>query len=303
MNPRFLETFLLVAKLRSFSLAAEQLHTTQANVSARIAALERELGVPLLIRNHRDVCLTPQGMSALEGAQNVVQTLADFRRQVCGSDAASGRVVLGVTDSIATSVLPLFIESLRVSHPRVTLELRADTSRNLSRKLLDGDVHLALLMGPVAGREVVNLDLINLACAWVCRPDFDLPARTIDVTELASYPIISFPADSIPYAVTRNYFRREVFQNIAITTSNSVSTIINLVKRGMGIAVLPKVVVDDDLAAGALRRIETLQPFPFLSFHAVYRESGDNPLIARLARIACEAAAEYCAARGSGDCW
>lgn len=293
----------MVAKLRSFSLAAEQLHTTQANVSARIAALERELGVPLLMRSSRDVCLTPQGMSALEGAQNVVQTLADFRRKVCGSDQVSAHVIVGVTDSIATSVVPLFIEYLHISHPQVTLELRAETSRNLSAKLFDGQIHLAFLMGPIAGHDIVNMDLINLACTWVANPDFDLPRRRIDVAELASYPIISFPPDSIPYAILRNYFRREVFQNISITTSNSVSTIINLVKRGMGVAVLPEVVVEDDIAAGRLQRIETIQSFPPLAFHAVYRESAEDQLIATLARIACKAAADYCATQDPDVSW
>jgi DNA-binding transcriptional LysR family regulator len=296
MNPRFLETFILVARLRSFSLAAERLYTTQANVSARIASLEKELGVPLLMRQHCGVCLTPQGIIALEEAQNVVCALDDFRGKVCGENQMAGHVILGVIDSIATSVVPLFIEYLRINHPRVTLELRANTSLNLSKSLLDGDIHLALLMGPVSGCSMVNLDLINLACTWVCSLDFDLPARVIDVTELASYPIISFPPDSIPYAAMRNYFRREVFQNISITTSNSIATIIDLVKRRMGVAVLPKVVVEDDIMAGRLRRLDTLQKFPSLAIHAAYKAS-DNPLIATLAKGACKVAANYCATR------
>ncbi|MFP3448871.1 LysR family transcriptional regulator, partial [Pseudomonas sp. SIMBA_067] len=59
MNLRFLETFVWVARLKSFRLTAEKLFTTQASVSSRIAALEADLGVKLLLRDSRGVSLTP----------------------------------------------------------------------------------------------------------------------------------------------------------------------------------------------------------------------------------------------------
>lgn len=61
MNLRFLETFVWVARLKSFRLTAEKLFTTQASVSSRIAALEADLGVKLLLRDSRGVSLTPEG--------------------------------------------------------------------------------------------------------------------------------------------------------------------------------------------------------------------------------------------------
>jgi DNA-binding transcriptional LysR family regulator len=303
VNPRFLETFILVAKHRSFCRAAEHLHTTQANVSARIAVLERELGVPLLARNGRDVRLTPQGAYALEEAQNVVRVLADFRRKVCDSEHVSGQVKIGVADSISTSIVPLFIEYLRASYPRVMPELGVDTSLNQTRKLLDGTIHLALLMGPVDNPAVMNLDLINLACAWVSSPDLEIPEQPVDVADLAAYPIISFPSGSIPYARIGDYFGDEAFRRISVTTSNSIHTIINLVKRHKGISVLPEIAVEDDIAAGNLRRIRTIQSFPSLAFHAAYLKTPENPLVATIARIAHKAAADYCATQRPKIAW
>src|SRR4051794_36876028 len=82
LNLRFLETFVWVAKLKSFSLAAEKLHTTQAAVSHRIASLERELGVRLLERNVRDVSLTPHGVDAFVRAERLVQLAAEFKHRL-----------------------------------------------------------------------------------------------------------------------------------------------------------------------------------------------------------------------------
>jgi DNA-binding transcriptional LysR family regulator len=303
MNPRFLETFILVAKHRSFCRAAEQLHTTQANVSARIAVLEKELGVPLLARTGRDVRLTPQGICALEEARNVVRVLADFRRKVCDSENVSGQVTIGVADSISTSVVPLFTEYLHTSYPRVMPELSLDTSRNQIKKLLDGTIHLALLMGPVDNPDVMNLELINLACAWVSSPDLEIPEQPIDVADLAVYPVISFPSDSIPYTQISNHFGGDAHRRISVTTSNSIHTIINLVKQHKGISVLPEIAVEDDIAASRLRRIRTIQSFPFLAFHAAYLKTPENPLVATLAQVAHKAAADYCATQRPEIAW
>lgn len=303
LNPRFLETFILVANLRSFSLAAERLHTTQANVSARISSLEKDLGVKLLIRNPRDVCLTPQGALALEEAKNVIQTIEDFRQKIGLSGSLSGRLSIGITDSIAASIGPLFIQYVYKHYPKVELELNADTSRNLAKKLFDGQIHLGLLMGPIQGERIKNLNLVNLSCVWVRSPDFRMPTGKVDVEALASYPIISFPKDSIPYAELKGYFCRKVFHNISITTSDSISTIITLVKQGMGISVLPYVVIKEAINAGTLCVINVIQPFPPLAFHAAFRASSSDVLSTTIARTACRAAVDYCKANDSRFAW
>ena len=74
MNLRFLETFVWVARLKSFRLTAEKLFTTQASVSSRIAALEADLGVKLLLRDSRGVSLTPEGGKVLEYAERMLET-------------------------------------------------------------------------------------------------------------------------------------------------------------------------------------------------------------------------------------
>ena len=87
-----------VARLKSFSLTAQKLHTTQAAVSHRIASLERELGVRLLERNVRDVSLTPQGVDALGRAERLVQLAAEFRQRMSDPKALRGTVRIGVIE-------------------------------------------------------------------------------------------------------------------------------------------------------------------------------------------------------------
>ena len=82
MNLKFLETFVWVARLKSFRLTADKLFTTQASISSRIAVLEGELGVKLFLRDSRGVSLTPEGLKVLDYAEHLgvhaVQAITDL---------------------------------------------------------------------------------------------------------------------------------------------------------------------------------------------------------------------------------
>lgn len=75
MNLKFLETFVWVARLKSFRLTAEKLFSTQASISSRIAVLEDELGVKLFVRDSRGVTLTPEGDKVLAYAERMMDTM------------------------------------------------------------------------------------------------------------------------------------------------------------------------------------------------------------------------------------
>jgi DNA-binding transcriptional LysR family regulator len=303
VNLRFLETFIWVAKLRSFSLTATKLNTTQANVSARISSLERDLGVRLLDRNGREVSLTAQGKYALDSAEELVRVATEFKQNISRQESIRGNIRIGITDTIALSILPSIIDCLHTCYPTVTVELTADTSLNLSKKLLGNQIEVAFMMGPVIGSNIINKELITLACVWVASPSLSLPEGPIDVLSLANYPILSFPPDSIPYEYMRSYFRRDIFKKIAISTSNSVTTILSLAAHSMGIAALPAVLVQKELAAGNLRRINVTQHFPPLLFHTTYIDAPDSMLPPIVANIACDVAAKYCKDQRSEYAW
>ena len=82
MNLRFLETFVWVARLKSFRLTAEKLFSTQASISSRIAALEDELGTRLFLRDSKGVSLTPEGQKVLEYAERMIDTMQALKQSI-----------------------------------------------------------------------------------------------------------------------------------------------------------------------------------------------------------------------------
>ncbi|MDJ1157636.1 LysR family transcriptional regulator [Chelatococcus sp. SYSU_G07232] len=293
MNLRFLETFVWVARLKSFSLTAEKLHTTQAAISHRIATLERELGVRLFERDARDVRLTAEGADALDHAERIVRAAAEFRRRMSDPKALRGTVRIGVIDTIAHSWLPQLIDRLRHTYPDVALELNADTSVDIAKDILANEVDLGLMMGPVEGHGIVNIELCTFACVWVASPRLGVPDGPLELTDLARFPILSFPRSSKPHKAMVGYFQRLGEEEVRLHTAG-LSTLIRLASDGLGVAAIPAATIQREIAEGTLLALNVRQPFPPLSLHAVYQEAGDRPLPGLIAEIAREVADAFC---------
>jgi DNA-binding transcriptional LysR family regulator len=295
LNLRFLETFVWVARLKSFSLTAEKLNTTQAAVSHRIATLESQLGTRLFERDLREVRLTRQGVDALEYAERLVRLAGELRQRFSNPSDLSGTVRIGVIDTIAQTWLTQLIERASHGYPSIVLELHADQSVDIARQLQANELDLGLMMGPVTGPGVVNVDLCTYASVWVASPKLDISAAPLAISDLARYPILSFPRESTPHREMLAYFRRPRRLELRLHTSNSLSTLIRLAIDGIGLAAIPATCIQREIQSGLLQVIEVPAAFPPLPLHAVFIESGTRPLPALLADMAREIARDFCA--------
>src|SRR4030095_13817809 len=101
MNLEQIETMAWVARLRSFSMAAIKMNTTQPAVSKRVQELEKELGVLLFNRTQRHVQLTLKGRECLAYAEKIMAVVLDLKSHISAQHVVSGRVSLGVSELIA----------------------------------------------------------------------------------------------------------------------------------------------------------------------------------------------------------
>jgi DNA-binding transcriptional LysR family regulator len=297
VNLRFLETFVWVARLRSFSVAAEKLCTTQAAVSNRIATLERDLGVRLFERDLRNVSLTAHGQRALAQAETIVRMVGEFERSIGDTASLSGSVMIGTVDSIVYAWLPKLIERVKESYPNVTIDLNVDTSLNLARQMQDGQIDLGLIMGPVVAPHIRNIELCSFDCLWIAASTLGLDGRPLTLADLTAYPIFAYSKGSQPHqAVMRLVETSGLGQGLVrVYNSNSLATITRLIRDGVGIAVLPRVVVREFLDNGELRVLDVQAKLPALHFHAVFTDNPGNLLPSLLADMAVEIAADFVA--------
>ncbi len=252
-----LEAFLQVAHHRSFSRAAEALFLTQPSVTARIQSLEREIGERLFERTGRSVTLTDAGHAFLPHARRAltaVQEGTDAIEAVRHGDV--GNVRIGASSSIATYVLPGILKKFREQRPRIHINLQADTSEDVIEGLLAGDMHIAITR-LTQHPEIESVHLYNDDLTLVVPPEHPFAARgRVTVVEAGREPFLFFERSSSYHSLIYSMFLRVGVVPESAMELDSMETTKHMVEAGLGIAILPVISVERELASGTLRRVE-----------------------------------------------
>jgi DNA-binding transcriptional LysR family regulator len=295
LNIRFLETVIWLSELGSFRLTADRMKITPAAISNRISAIEQELGVKLFERDTREVKLTREGIAFVDGARRVVEAYDRLVRDLRPSSALAGTVQIGLLPSIAATILPAILTTLREKFPLVRVALTTDASVVLQEKLEQRELDVILGL-PGDNRENLHVDdLFTLGMFWVSNRDMKSDGLPLTKEELVNYPIISYEVGAINHRRLIDYIPRGSFDECVIHYSNSLGTTISMIMGGVGISVLPPIVIQEELRAGTLKVLDVREPFPSTKYYAFYLSNPSSKLAPLIATIASKAAQDFCA--------
>jgi DNA-binding transcriptional LysR family regulator len=281
-----IETFLWVVTLGSFRGAAQRLNTTQPAISQRIAQLEREMGVKLLNRDHRVASPTPSGRQLMVYAEKLIGLRSEMMADVGDRSAMRGVMRLGVAETIVHTWLSRLIKSVNTAYPNLSLEIEVDITPNLSARLLAQEIELAFVLGPLSASSVRNRALCDYPIGFLASPALGLGNGPLTVRDLAKFPIITFPRKTQPYEIVRSLFNRPDLPPIRLHASASLATVIHMAIEGLGIAVIPTAIVENELADGRLRQLATDLKISPLTFSASWLESPDTVAVELVADLA-----------------
>ncbi len=257
MDIKLLETFLWINRLGGFGAAANHLNTTQPAISRRISRLEKTLGVKLFQGNTRNRNLTRSGRDLIEHATKAVDLVADIQQEIGQQNRVAGLLRLGVVDTIALTCLPDLVARIRKTYPRLRLELLVDLTVNLKTSLKNGELDVAILLGPVASNQLVGRKLGKVQIGWMASPIMDIPDGILTPAEMAKYPVVSHTKGTDHYHIMRNWFTNSGATPPLFNGCSSLSTLIQLTASGIGISVLPLVLTQRDVLENRLRIIKT----------------------------------------------
>ncbi len=254
-----LRYFVAVAERRHFTKAAGQLAVAQPSVSKQIRLLEAELGTPLFHRMRGNIALTPAGeallpwarrvLSDVEGAAGEVRELAGLHR---------GRLSIGATPSLTTTLLPVALARFHETYPRVQLVLREAGSRDLVRALEQGELDVALVILPLRHPALELTPLLREELVLALRPDHPLAGRRgMSMSELRDVPLVMFRDGYDLRAATISACRRAGFEPTYSLEGGEMDGVLRMAAAGIGVAVVPSIVVDPD---GPLRAVRIAKP-------------------------------------------
>ncbi|SHJ76125.1 transcriptional regulator, LysR family [Bradyrhizobium lablabi] len=281
-----IETFLWVATLGSFRGAAQRLNTTQPAISQRIAQLEREMGVKLLHRDHRVASPTPGGRQLMVYAEKLIGLRSEMMAAVGDRSAMRGVLRLGVAETIVHTWLPRLIKSLNTTYPNLSLEIEVDITPNLQARLLAQEIELGFVLGPLSTPSVRSRVLCDYPVGFLASPGLGLGNGPLTVHDLAKFPIITFPSKTQPYEIVRSLFNRPGLPPIRLHASASLATVVHMAIEGLGVAVIPTAIVENEMADGRLQLLSTDLTIAPLTFSASWLESPDTVAVELVAELA-----------------
>ena len=256
MDLALLDTFRMIAREGSFSRAGQKLLRTQPAISLALKRLETDLGVRLIDRSSKQLMLTDAGRLVLEYCDRF-DGLESELRVVLGElqDLKAGKLTIGANESTALYLLK-HVTAFRRKHPRMKVELRRSLSSQIPDELLRGSLEMGAISYDPGDQRLQLVDIYTDSLVFIVSPEHHLARRKkVSIEELGDEVFIAHNVLS-PYrrSVVETFQRHHVPLNIEIELP-TIDTIRLLVQQNLGVAFLPRMCVEHELAARVLRMV------------------------------------------------
>ncbi|HEU5401705.1 MAG TPA: LysR family transcriptional regulator [Terriglobales bacterium] len=287
-----LETFLAVAQEKSFSRAAQRLHRTQSAISQTISRLEEELGETLFDRSSRDGTLTDAGHLLVEYSEELLNlrseahdALAELRQ------LHQGKLVIAANEFTVLCLLPVLNEFHRL-HPTIKIQVQRTLASQIQRLVVNHNVEFGILSFKPDDEQLSSMVFYRDQLVFVVYPSHPLAnAKNVSIRDLGAESFVAHNVVS-PYRVKVIEAFKEsktaLNMNVELPTLESIK---EFVRMGSGLAMVPRITVEDDLRRGDLVEVPINELRLERQMRIVSREGAPMSHAGRAFLKVCESAA------------
>ena len=255
MESAELRVFEAVARTGGMNRAAAELHTVQSNVTARIRALETELGCKLFDRHSRGVALTQSGERLLPYARRVAWLLADAARATSDDGQPRGPLTIGSLETTAALRLSPLFARFAADCPEVDLAIRPGTTAELIEAVLERRLEGAFVCGPVAHPSLIERVMFQEELAVLAAPGVE----TIQAATQGGFARIVVLRAGCSYRQRlESLLARRGVAVPRLMEFGTLEAIFGCVSAGLGITLLPRALIGPVWQAGRV----SLHPLP-----------------------------------------
>jgi LysR family transcriptional regulator, transcriptional activator of the cysJI operon len=260
MELRLLRTFTSVAELRHFAKAADACNLSQPAVSHQIALLEEEVGGRLFNRTGRRVTLTVAGDVLLEEARRVLGAVDRARERMQEvTSGAIGRIRLGASPTPGLYILPNMLADYRSQHPRYDLHFEIAPVRELCDRVARNDLDMAVVTG-MAFAELQSKPLLEDELMAIARAPLEGVGRGGVLRKLANECWILREDGSETRRQVSAWLHRHHVAPAKTMTFEGPDAVKRAVMAGLGVSVVSRLTVRDELASGSLVDLRVASP-------------------------------------------
>jgi DNA-binding transcriptional LysR family regulator len=245
-----LRVFATVAENLSFTRAAEALFLTQSAVSHQIADLEKALGAELFVRQPRNVALTSAGAVLLDRTRRIFTAFEEARIAVrTAARPDQGTLRVGASATACQFIIPEALREFRESFPGYALSVTPGDSPVVSERLTEGAIDLGLMIRPQQRTKLTYHPLFADQLGFVVSPLHPwAKAGKVDRKTLGEQRLVLYSHVSATFRLVERYFVRAGVSLQNYTELGSMEAIKELVKIGLGVSVMARWVVAQQVA-------------------------------------------------------
>lgn len=274
MADRRLQVFYTVARLLSFTKAAETLHMTQPAVTFQVRQLEEYFNTRLFDRTHNRISLTEAGSKVYHYAGGIFELYTEMEntiREMTGE--ISGSLTMGASTTIAEYMLPALLGDFSRQYPDVSIHLKVSNTDGIVSMVENNTIDLGVVEAPVSNKNLVVDKCRNDRLVAIVPPDHTLASKkAVTIDELLEYPFICREEGSGTREVINEYICHtdDCQQKMSVAMElGSPEAVKGAVEAGMGVSIVSNATIQKELRLGTLLALQLDPPLerPFSFVH------------------------------------
>ena len=266
MADRRLKVFHTVAKLLSFTKAAESLHMTQPAVTFQVRQLEEYFNIRLFDRTHNRISLTEAGADVQKYADKIFEAYDELDNSVKAMIGdISGSLTIGASTTIAEYMLPTLLWDFKLKYPDVAIHLKVSNTKGIVSMVENNTIDLGVVEAPVGNKNlVVEVCLPNQLVAIVPPEHPEAQRENLTYEDLVKYPFICREEGSGTREMINEFMTQgsqggpdDLKMAMELGSPEAVK---GAVEAGMGISIVSRATIQKELRLGTLVAIDLEPP-------------------------------------------
>ena len=288
MADRRLQVFHTVARLLSFTKAAESLHMTQPAVTFQVRQLEEYFNTRLFDRTHNRISLTDAGKRVFEYADEIFDLYAKMENAVRDmTGEISGILIIGASTTIAEYMLPALLGDFKRKYPDINVHLKVSNSDGIVSMVENNDIDLGVVESAVMNKNLVVENCRHDRLVAIVPPQHSLASeQKIQLKDLMSHAYIAREEGSGTREVIHEYLTNAGMKPADIHVAmelGSPEAIKGAVEAGMGVSIVSEVTIHKEMQLGTLVALELdppmERPFSFVHQKQKFRQRAMDELL------------------------
>ena len=264
--------FVSVFQKNSITKAAQELHLAQPSVSLAVRELEEYYGIRLFDRIGRHIAPTECGKEFYEYAVHIVSLFNEMEKKMRNWDTF-GTLRIGASITIGTHILPVLIRRYQEQFPDLTVEAKVSKSASVEDELIHSGIDLGLIETQPSHPDLRAVPFMTDSMCVITAPDHPLAsAKSVSLTELSRFPFLMREKGSAGRELLDAAFSLQQITVSPRWESTSTQALVKAVAEGLGVSVLPYLLVKKDIEEGTVRQIPLDQPIR-RNLNVIYHKS------------------------------